>query len=292
MRIPPRVIAAVITPFGTEGRIDLGAHHDNVGALWDRGVAGVAIGGSTGEGPYLEPGERHALGAVARRAAPDGFILVGIAAESLRGAIEMAGEAERAGADALLVMTPTTLIRHRSDLLERFYVDLARVVDLPIVLYSVPRVTGVEIPLDAATRLSRLEGIAGMKDSGGDPVRCAALASEAPEDFYTFAGSSAAIAPAMALGRVHGSITASGNYAPELVAAVVESAGTDAPQGLHDRLVKLSGAIEQHGVAAVKYAAERTGLTAGIPRLPLRPVDDTISRAVDAALDEAGLAAH
>jgi len=280
---------ALITPFGEEGRLDLGAHHDNVGILWQRGVAGVAVGGSNGEGPYLEPSERHALAAVARRAAPDAFILVGVAAETLRGAIEMAAEAARGGADALLVMTPSSLVRYRSDLMEGFYRDLAAVAGLPIFLYSVPRVTAVEIPLEAALRLARVEGIVGMKDSGGDPVRCATLASQAGNGFCVFAGSSAAIAPAMAGGPVHGALTGSVNYAPELVAEVVAAAGTDASQGPHDRLVRLSAAIEQHGVAGVKYAAERAGLTSRLPRLPLRPIDEAARRSIDAALAEAGV---
>lgn len=280
---------ALITPFGAEGRLDLGAHHDNVGTLWRRGVEGVVIGGSNGEGPYLEAGERHALAAVARRAAPEVFVLVGIAAESLRGAIEMAGEASRAAADALLVMTPTTLVRHRSDLIEGFYRDLAATADLPIFLYSVPRVTGLELPMDSAIRLSQVDRIVGMKDSGGDPVRCATIAAQAAEGFYTFAGASAAIAPAMAAGPVYGALTASVNYAPELVADLVSTAGTERSQGPHDRLTRLSGAVERHGVAAVKYAAERTGLTAGWPRLPLRPVDDAVRREVDAALAAAGV---
>lgn len=281
---------ALVTPFGPEGRLDLAAHHDNVGILWGRGVAGVAIGGSNGEGPYLEPGERHALAAVARRAAPEMFVLVGIATESLRAAIEMAAEARRADADALLVLTPASLIRHRPDLLESFYRDLAEVAELPLLLYSAPKVTGVELSLDAALALSGAPGIVGMKDSGGDPVKVATLASQAGPGFFAFAGTSAAIAPAMAAGPVHGALTASMNYAPELVAEVVATAGTDASQDPHDRLVRLSGSIEQHGVAAVKYAATRTGLNGGFPRRPLLPSGDTARRAVDDALAEAGIA--
>jgi dihydrodipicolinate synthase/N-acetylneuraminate lyase len=281
---------ALITPFGEEGRLDLAAHFDNVGLLWSRGVRGVAIGGSNGEGPYLEPSERHALAAVARRAAPEAFILVGVAAETLRGAIEMAAEGSRAGADALLVMTPTTLVRHAPNLIEGFFRDLATAVELPIFLYSVPRVTALELAMDAAIRLSTVPEIVGMKDSGGDPTRCATIASSAGAEFIVFAGTSASIAPAMAQGPVHGALTASMNYAPELVAEVVATAGTDASQQPHDRLVRLSGAIEKHGVAAVKYAAERTGLKAGSPRLPLRPPGEVVRRAVDDALAEAGIA--
>src|SRR3970282_1957556 len=77
---------AIITPFTESGTIDHEAHRSNVADLWEREVYGIVIGGSTGEGPYLEPGERQMLAADARKAAPDGFVILGLAAEPLRGA--------------------------------------------------------------------------------------------------------------------------------------------------------------------------------------------------------------
>lgn len=279
---------AIITPFSATGEIDRDAHHGNVAALWERGIHGVVIGGSNGEGPYLEPGERTLLAAEARRATPDGFVMVGLAAESLRGALSMTAEAADAGADAVLAMTPTTLVRHRLDLVEGYFTDLADASQLPVFLYSVPKVTAYELTMEAAARLSAHPNIVGMKDSGGDPVRCVTIAAAAPRGFWMFAGASAAVAPAVA-GGVHGCVTASANYAPELVAAVVTAAGTPKANPLHERLLRLSGAIERHGVAAVKYAATRTGLRGGSTRRPLRDAPDTVVAEVDAALAEAGL---
>ena len=288
MRIPPRVMPAIITPFTAAGTIDDTAHRNNVAGLWERGIHGVVIGGSNGEGPYLEPGERKALAAGAREAAPDGFVMVGLAAESLRAALAMTTEAAEAGADAILAMTPTTLVRHRVDLVEGFFSDLADASPLPVFLYSVPKVTAYELPIEVAIRLSGHPNVVGMKDSGGDPVRCVTVATAAPGGFWVFAGTSAAVAPAVA-GGVHGGVTASANYAPELVAAVVAAAGTPEANPLHERLLRLSGAIERHGVAAVKYAATRTGLDGGVPRRPLRPIGSAVAAEVDAALAEAGL---
>jgi len=279
---------AIITPFDTSGAIDAGAHRHNVGALWERGIHGAVIGGSNGEGPYLEPGERATLAAGARAAAPDGFVMVGLAAESLRLALAQAGEAAGAGADAVLAMTPTTLVRHRADLVEGFFSDLAEASPLPVFLYSVPKVTAYELPLEVALRLAAHGNVAGMKDSGGDPVRCTTVAAGAPRGFWMFAGASAAVAPAVA-GGAHGSVTASANYAPELVSAVVAAAGTPEANPLHERLLRLSGAVERHGVAAVKYAATRTGLEGGRSRRPLREITPAMATEVDAALTDAGL---
>lgn len=285
---PPQVMPAIITPFTATGAIDATAHRNNVANLRARGVHGVVIGGSNGEGPYLEPGERMALATHARASSPDGFVMVGLAAESLRAALAQAAEAAEAGADAVLAMTPTTLVRHRADLVEGFYSDLADAAPLPVFLYSVPRVTAYELPLDAAIRLAGHDNIAGMKDSGGDPVRCITIAAGAPPGFWMLAGASAAVAPAVA-GGVHGCVTASTNYAPALVSAVVAAAGTPEATPLHDQLLRLSGAVERHGVAAVKYAATRTGLTGGYPRRPLHEITAEMAADVDAALAEAGL---
>ena len=279
---------AIITPFTDSGSIDRDAHRANVAELWEREVFGVVIGGSNGEGPYLEPGERKMLASDARHASPDGFVLVGIAAESLRLALQMAQEAAEAGADAVLAMTPTTLVRHRVDLEEGFFSDLADASPLPVFLYSVPRVTAYELAMDSVVRLASHPNIVGMKDSGGDAVRCVTIAQSAPAGFVMFIGASGAVAQSVA-GGAHGAVTASANYAPQLVAEVIGVAGTPAANEPHERLLKLSGAIERHGVAAVKYAATRTGLRGGKVRRPLREVSDSVAAEVDAALAAAGI---
>jgi dihydrodipicolinate synthase/N-acetylneuraminate lyase len=279
---------AIITPFTSTGEIDEAAHEGNVARLWTRGIHGVVIGGSNGEGPYLEPGERRLLARLSRRAASESFVMVGLAAESLRAAWAMAAEAAEAAADAVLAMTPTTLVRQRDDLVEGFYRDLADSSPLPVFLYSVPKVTGYELPTESALRLAAHPNVVGMKDSGGDPARAVAIASGAPAGFIVFAGASAAVAPAVA-GGAHGAITASANYAPELVAQVVAAAGTAAADELHQRLLRISAAVERHGVAGVKHAAGRTGLAGGATRRPLRPLEAEAAAEVDAALAAAGL---
>lgn len=277
---------ALVTPFHPDESLDLEAHTANVASLWERGVEGVVIAGSNGEGPYLEPGERAALAAAARRAAPDAFVLVGVGAESLRGARAMCAEAAAAEADGVLVLTPATLVRSRPDLIEGFFDDLADVAPLPVYLYSVPKVTGVELPVEAAVRLSAHRNVAGMKDSGGVPERCVAIANGAPAGFAMFAGASAAVSAAVA-GGCHGAITASANYAPTLVAEVIATAGRPDAAAAHERLLRLSGEVERFGVAGVKYAAGRTGLRGGHLRRPLRPLSAEAAAAIDAAIDAA-----
>ncbi|HUG74539.1 MAG TPA: dihydrodipicolinate synthase family protein [Acidimicrobiia bacterium] len=286
MRTPPRLMPAIVSPFDDAGELDLDAHRHNVSLLAGRGVEGFVIGGSNGEGPYLEPGERARLTRVTLETAPDAFVLVGIVAESLRSTMGLVAEVSDTGADAVLVTTPTTLVRRQPAMVERYYEDIAASSALPVFLYSVPRVTAYDLAIDSATRLAEHPNVVGIKDSSGDLDRARALVATS---LTVFVGSSAIAWPAVAAGA-HGAITASANYAPELAAAVVALALTGEETPLQAVLTAVSGAIERHGVGAVKYAATRAGLRGGSPRRPLESPDDETRALIDAALDEASRA--
>jgi dihydrodipicolinate synthase/N-acetylneuraminate lyase len=106
-----------------------------------------------------------------------------------------------------------------------------------------------------------------MKDSGGDAAGVGARVAATPPGFMVFAGRSVVLAGARRAGA-YGAICASANYAPELVLRTVVSADDTAQASL----AMVAAAVEQHGVAGVKAAAEAAGLRAGPPRRPLRPV--------------------
>lgn len=274
---------AIVTPFDDEGAVDIEAHAVNVRLLSAAGIAGFVIGGSNGEGPYLEAGERATLAEATRGAAPDAFVLVGTVAESLRMALVQAQEAVDGGADAILATTPTTLVRHRPDLVMGYYEALADAASLPVFLYSVPRVTAYDLPLDVAIGLATHDNVIGIKDSSGDLDRARALAA-AP--FTVYVGASAIVTSGVAAGA-HGAITASTNYAPSLAMDVVDAVGAD--HSAQERLTILSKAVEQHGVPGVKYAATRAGLIGGASRSPLRPPSPEARTEIDAALEAAGM---
>lgn len=281
MIAPPRALPALITPFDEAGDLDLEAHRHNLSLLWSRGVRGFLVGGSNGEGPYLETGERHALIASARATVPDAFLLAGLAAESVRLAREQAAEANGAGADALLALCPTTLARGDAAAVQRYYTALAQEAPLPVLLYSMPRYTAYEIPPEVVVATAAEPGIVGMKDSGGEVARLATLATALPRGFLLFAGRAGVLAAACRAGA-YGAICAAANYAPGLVQRTVASGrGDDAAQAV---LARLAAAVECYGIAGVKAAAEAAGLRAGPPRRPLLPVDPAERAAIAAAL--------
>lgn len=262
----PDTIPALITPFDSDGEVDIDAHRHNVTAAAAAGASGVLIAGSTGEGPYLEPGERRTLVSEARSAQNNMTVVCGVSAETDREAVRQIHEAASGGADAILVVTPGALVRNRMQPIVDFLTRTADAAPLPVFLYTVPMVTGYELPIEAVIGLASHPNIVGMKDSGGDYERLEHLGSVLSDDFIVYTGSSKALADGAARGA-HGAITASANYALDLVSA---SAGGD--RAAQRALAALIAVIEPHGVPGTKFAASLTGMRPGSSRLPLQPL--------------------
>ncbi len=259
---------ALITPFTRAGDIDVQAHEHNLAVLAGEGMRGFVLGGSNGQGPYLEPGDReHLLSAGGRLKT---HLMCGIAAESTRMALAQIAEAEEAGADSVLVLTPTTVARARDEAMLGFYRDIADGAGVPVFLYSVPPVTGYSLPVDLVEKLSRHENIHGMKDSSGDVVRLQTIVESTPESFLLYSGASRALAAAVAVG-CHGAITGSGNYLPALVLETLAAAREEPEKArrLQKRLSRISSEVEAQGIPGVLAAARAAGLDPGYPRLPL-----------------------
>jgi dihydrodipicolinate synthase/N-acetylneuraminate lyase len=183
----------------------------------------------------------------------------------------MVREAGDGGADAVLVITPTTLTRNRMNYVDVFYRAVADNSPIPILLYSVPSVTAFELPEDIVAGLAAHPNIVGIKDSGGHPVRLQRILASVPDDFTVFTGSTQALTLALTAGA-YGAITASTNYMPDRMLATVKMARTQPrkAQPLQREISRISAAVESHGIPGVKAAANAAGLRPGHPRLPLR----------------------
>ncbi len=289
MRTPPNFMSALITPFDDNGDIIVEAHHHNLQLQTSRGIDGFVLGGSTGEGPYLEPGERGLLVSEARTAlGNDPFLVCGVQAQSVRQAIIQVDEIAAVGADAALVITPTALARGNHEAVGRFYQAVAERAALPIFMYSVPAVTGYDLPTESAEALSRHPNIIGLKDSAGRPLHTKHVVEASADGFLVYSGSSSALTQAIAGGAV-GAITASSNYIPELVSLVIRTAleSVSRAEPLQTELTATVRRIESYGVVGTKAAAGAAGLWTGIPRKPLQPVPRTELAKVNQIVTEA-----
>lgn len=275
MNTPPHVLVALITAFDTGGEVALDDHAHNVAHLMERGVRGFLIGGSTGEGPYLEQGERTLLVSRAREVAgPEAYVVGATAAQSTRLARSQIFEVATGGADAALVLTPTSLIRGNHAAVHQFFVEVADASPIPILMYSVPRVTGYELPVAVIAALAGHPNVIGLKDSGGRPYRMQEVARSVDPSFFQFAGASAAIASSIA-GGGYGSITASTNYLPEQIDELVGMArrGDRELDSRQNAVSAITKVVEAHGVVGTKAAAVVSGLRSDRVRQPLMPLD-------------------
>jgi len=167
------IFAPVTTPFYPDERVYFKKLEFNVGRLSLTGLAGLVVLGSTGEAVALDDSEtREVLRVAAQSAAEDKVLLAGIARESVKATVELAEAAAGFGYDAVLVRNPSY---YRPQLtpsaLLHYFRSVADRSPLPVVLYSIPRFTGAEIPLEVVAELAQHANIIGLKESSGSVER-------------------------------------------------------------------------------------------------------------------------
>jgi 4-hydroxy-tetrahydrodipicolinate synthase len=163
--------AALTTPFDERGDPDLDAVRGHIELLIEDGVDGLVVAGTTGEGPLLEDGEIVALLAAAAKAAGDRIeVIAHVGRASTAATVRLAGAAVRAGAHALIAITPYYFPLGDEELF-RHYRTLLRAVDaVPLLGYNFPDRTGNRLSPEVLDRLAA-EGLAGLKDSTGSADR-------------------------------------------------------------------------------------------------------------------------
>jgi 4-hydroxy-2-oxoglutarate aldolase len=175
------VFSAITTPFYPDGRLYLRKLEHNVERYSRTPCAGIVVLGSTGEAVMLGDDEtRDVLRHAASAAAPETILLAGVARESLSETLRLAEYAAEKQYDAVLVRTPNYytpsygLTSGAAPMLT-YYRAIADRSPLPVVLYSIPRFTNVELPLEAVAELAQHPNIIGIKDSSGSLDRIQAL---------------------------------------------------------------------------------------------------------------------
>src|SRR4051795_4485322 len=159
------IIPAVTTPFDDSGAIDEGALERNVVAYVDAGVHGVVANGTMGEAGSLSAAERRAVvGAVARAAAGRVPVIAGVSAGTPTAAIDLAADAARAGATAIMMLPP---LGYRGDEreIEAFYRAVAAAPALPLMAYNNPQASGTDMSPALIARLgARIEHLVAVKE--------------------------------------------------------------------------------------------------------------------------------
>jgi len=282
----------LVTPFDRRGGIEEGLFRENLQKLVGIGLSGVLVAGSTGEGPYLEERERLRLVEVARGLVrPPEVLIAGTGLESTDATLRLSQEAVARGADALLVLTPNYYkSKMDADTLAAHYRTVARKVDRPVIIYSIPQFTGLHLDPATIGKLSYIPNVVGLKESSGDIRFVRAVLRRVRPGFRVLVGSVLILNEALRAGAV-GAVLGQANFAPELCVGLYQAfleGKTKRAREFQERLLPLARKISlPFGVPGIKAALDLSGYAGGFPRAPLAPLGPAARESVAEALREA-----
>jgi len=264
------------TPF-TDGEVDRAAIQSNVRRWIAAGLGGVVALGTNGEAPLLDENECETVVAAAREEVPrDRALIAGAGRESTRATIAAARRAAAAGADAVLVRTPSFYRAHVGvPALAAHYTAVADASPVPVLLYNYAAFTGVNMTPETIARLAAHPNIIGLKETSTDGAQFVELAAAVPPAFSVLAGSAPGAYTAFCAGAA-GAILAVACVRPSLClrlrSLVVEGRHAEA-LAIQQRLTPLARAVTTgFGIAGLKAAMDLSDLTGGDPRPPLAPL--------------------
>jgi len=288
------IFPPIPTPFDPNEAIDLGRLEANL-ARWNSWpLDGYVVAGSTGESVSLTGDERVELVRAVRSAIPSKKLLIaGAGLESTRETVKLVNHMAEAGADAVIVVTPSYFAPSIGpDGLLAHYRSIAEASSLPVILYSVPIYTHLDLPLEVVRELATHPKVIGIKESGGSLAKITSLVSQTPADFQVLVGSAGLLLGALTVGAV-GCIPALGNLAGnqihELMTAFQRGDLTRARE-IQAKLVEPNEILTvRFGVAGVKAALDLVGFYGGSLRSPLRPLGEPELAVLRDTLNRAGL---
>ena len=285
-------IVALITPV-RDGAVDEKAFQDLVEWQVAEGTNGLVPVGTTGESPTLSHAEhKRVVGLCIEAAAGRVPVIAGAGSNNTAEAIELARHAEKAGADALLVVTPYYNKPNQAGLYAHFKaVDAA--VGIPILIYNIPGRSVIDMAPETMARLfNDCANIVGVKDATASMTKVSLQRALCGPDFVQLSGEDATALGFNAHGGT-GCISVTANVAPKLCAQFQSAcqAGDYAEAlRLQDLLMPLHQALFlEPNPTGTKYALSVLGRCANELRLPLVPVEASTARAIDAAMAHAGI---
>ncbi len=284
-------MTALVTPF-RDGKVDEKAFAAFVDWQIAEGTHGLIPCGTTGESPTLSHQEHDRVVEicieVAKGRAP---VIAGAGSNSTEEAVRLSLHAQKAGADALLVVAPYYNKPNPEGQYLHFKA-IAEAVDLPIILYNIPGRSVIDMSVATMDRLAKLPNIVGVKDATADLARPLKTRVEIGLSFCQLSGEDATVTAFLAQGG-HGCISVSSNVAPRLCSELHTAwmAGDFAKVWeLRDRLMPLHDAMFcESSPAPAKYAVSLLGRALPDCRLPLAPLSAEGRAKVEAAMKKVGL---
>lgn len=265
------VCTALVTPF-LDGKVNYPMLEVLLRRQIDAGIRAVVLAGTTGEASTLTDDEKLEIFRRAKVFAGSRLtIIAGTGSNDTAHAVQLSKDAQEAGADALLVVspyynkaTPDGLIAH--------YLAIAHAVRIPIIIYNVPSRTGIDIPVSVYKTLSRIPNIAGVKEASSSLTKVLQTRLECSDHFHIWSGNDELTVPFLSLGG-KGVISVASNIAPAEMQTMTLAAldgDFDTAAALQCELLPLTDLLFcEVNPIPVKYAMKKIGYDCGPCRLPL-----------------------
>lgn len=283
---------AVVTPM----KADLSIDYNSLGNILEEQIQNhtdaVVVAGTTGEGSTLSDDEHSALVRyTVARVKGRIPVIAGAGSNCTAHAVQLSREAEKAGADALLQVTPYYNKASQEGLFRHFSA-CASAVKIPVILYNVPSRTGMNIGCETYKRLSEVENIVAVKEAGGNLSQMAKIAEVCGEDLQLYSGNDDQIAAALALGA-KGVISVLANVAPWDTHEICQSYFDGDPERCRSLQLKYLELIEalfsDVNPIPVKQALNFMGYRVGSCRLPLCDMEPSLQEKLRRVLQKYGL---
>jgi len=265
-----RVLTAMVTPFTNDGSLDLDGAQRVAAHLVDTGCDGLVVSGTTGESPTTSDAEKEQLvRAVVDAVGDRAQVVAGVGTYDTHHSVELAGQAEKAGAHGLLVVTPYYNKPPQAGLLAHF-TAIADATGLPVMVYDIPGRTATAIETATLLRLAEHPRIVAVKDAKADLVASSDVMARTGMAFYS--GDDPLNLPWLSVGAcgfvsVHGHVI--GDRLHEMIQAYLAGRVADALAIHREVLPVYKGMTRAQGAIMAKAALNMLGLPGGPARLPL-----------------------
>ena len=270
------IITAMVTPFESSGNIDIKATEILIEKLITNGVQGIFVLGTNGEFHVIENDmkikfAKIVVEIVAKRVP----VYAGAGGNSTDEVIKLGKQMIAVGVDALSVITPYFVSLKENELYNHYQM-IAENLAIPIVLYNIPKNTGINLSFELVSKLSKISNIIGIKDSSGDINNIAGYIDNTSRDeFSVLSGSDSLILKALKLGAT-GAISATSNLLTTNNVQIYKqfiAGNLDKAEQWQQSLEEFRRILKYASTPSVlKQSLSLSGIEVGVPRLPVLPV--------------------
>lgn len=284
------IITAMITPFDARGEVHLSEAARIAAWLVERGNDGLVVAGSTGEGQTMQPQERWAMVRAVKEAVNGrASVIANAGSNDTRDSVAAVGEAEMAGADAILAVVPYYNKPTQSGMLAHFGA-IAQATALPILVYNIPSRTGSNMLPETLLELARRHSnIVGVKESSADMMQISRVLAERACGFAVYSGDDHLCLPLLALGA-DGVVGVASHFCSPQYRALFDayrSGETEEAARIQLSLLPLiRGLFATTNPIPVKWAMRQLGFDAGECRLPLDTMPDALAKQLAPLIEE------